>query len=209
MSYKLTIVCDEKEKKYATYLQQLLSALDDETDKQVGTKDGMVTAAILNEQQYEDNLSQLSSSNYILFMGNSDAAKAARANMDEKYCECGMHYGWLGRQAYMYAEPGEFSRDDIEKLRAICEQYGKNLKESIGKFSDGRLAIQKAFEEGQGVVKFVATFAKLALGGIGVAAEITKDLTFEVFQKKDLRDQQYTLLTLILYMDGLSEFLDA
>ena len=209
MQQKLIIVCNDTEKKYATYLQQLISAQDDEDGAQVGTKDGAVTAAIFSEKQYADNLAQLNSTNFILFIGNSNAAKIARANMEERYSECGMHYGWLGRQAYMYADASELSRNDTEKFQEICEQYGKAFTMDLAESNDNRLAVQKAYEEGEGIVKFAAGVAKLALGTIGVAAEIAKDLTFEVFQKKDVHDQQYTLLTLILYMDGLSDFLGA
>ena len=209
MSQKLIIVCNDAEKKYAIYLQQLVSAEDDEEGKQVGTRDGAVTAAIYSEKQYEANLSQLSSSNYILFVGNTDVAKAARANMKERYCECGMHYGWLGRQAFMYADSNEFERSDTERFKAVCEQYGKSFADERRKPADDRLLIQQAFEEGEGIVKFAAGFAKLALGGFGVAAEIAKRLVFEILRSEDVHDQQYTLLTFILYMDGLSEFLGA
>ena len=46
MKKKLIIVSNESDRKYATYLQQLISAFDDSDDKQVGTKDGSVDAVV-------------------------------------------------------------------------------------------------------------------------------------------------------------------
>ena len=208
MPKKIIIVCDEAEKQYATYLLQLISANDDKEGEQVGTKDGTVTAAIYSEKQYESNLAQLASSNYILFMGNGKVAQNARVNMGERYSKFGMHYGWLGRQAFMYAEPGEFKKDEADDFYEFCEKYEKSFEHIVSQgVGNEKLAIQKIYEEAEGVAKFAAGFVKLALGRIGIIAEIAKDLSFEIFSKKDVRDQQYTMLTLILYMNGLSEFL--
>ena len=74
MSKQLIIVCGDSEKKYAMYLQQLVSTRDDKEDEQIGTKDGAVNAVIWNEKQYEDNRIKLSSTNNILFIGDSKLA---------------------------------------------------------------------------------------------------------------------------------------
>ena len=208
MPRNIIIVCNDTEKQYATYLQQLVSANDDKEGEQVGTKDGNVTAAIYSEKQYQDNLTKLSSTNYILFMGNGKLAQDARANMEEAYCEFGMHYGWLGRQAYMYAEPGEFKKEDADSFYETCAKYEKSFDRVIDGAADGsKTAIQKAYDDAEGIAKFAAGFAKLALGRVSIVAELAKDLSFDIFSKKDLRDQQYTMLTLLLYLNGLSEFL--
>lgn len=207
MQKKLIIVCEESERKYASYLQQLVSAADDEDGKQVGTKDGEVSAAIFSEKQYEDNLHQLTSTNHVLFIGNGKIARAARANMDERFAECGMHFGWLGHQAYMYADAGEFKRSDSPKFQTICEKYGKSFDSLLQQPESEEAAIEAVHNEAGGIEKAARGIARFAISRVNAAAKLAKDLSWETIQKKDVRDQQYSMLTLILYMDGLSEFL--
>lgn len=101
MRKSLIIVCGDSDRKYATYIQQLISAFDDEGDEIVGTRDGSVDAVVWDEKHYLDNMKKLNSSNHILFIGDTNVAKEARCNMDVRFDELGMSYGWLGTQAFM------------------------------------------------------------------------------------------------------------
>lgn len=91
MKKKLIIVSNDGERKYATYLQQLVSALDDEDGKQVGVKDGSVDATIWDEKRFNDNEYAISSSNKILFVGWNDTANMNTTNMSDSFSACGMH----------------------------------------------------------------------------------------------------------------------
>lgn len=51
---ELMIVCDEKLMEYANYLMALIGQNDDVDGEVVGTKDGMVTAAIYTPKNYKD-----------------------------------------------------------------------------------------------------------------------------------------------------------
>ncbi len=209
MPKSLMIVCDETVDKYARYLQQLVSASDDEEGKQVGTKDGSVVAAINSEKEYEASKAKYASSNYILFMGDSKTAKDSRANMVEKFNKCGMHYGWLGRQAYMYADPSECKKENMEEFESISSEYGKVFESASNDNAAEKFVLEKAYDESEGPAKIAAGLARLALGRVALIAELTQDLVNEVTGNKDARDRLYTMATLILYMDGLSEFMDA
>lgn len=68
---KLIIVCEEKYRVYGDYLAQLISLEDDTEDSTVGVKDGEVAAQVWLEKDYKANSAQLSSNQYILFIGHN------------------------------------------------------------------------------------------------------------------------------------------
>ncbi|MCI1259298.1 MAG: hypothetical protein LKG13_01295, partial [Atopobiaceae bacterium] len=131
MTDKLIIVCEDGEKKYATYLRQLVSARDDEENKQVGTKDGGVEAVIWNGKQYQDNLVKLTSLNHVLFIGDTNLGKTVRANVKDVCYEPGMHCGMLGTQSYMYVENNSMNKDNYKDFCALCEKYGKRFEKKL------------------------------------------------------------------------------
>ena len=95
----LIIVCDDKTKEYASFLQQLISQNDDYDDTIVGVKDGTVSAAIWSTKVYEDNLAELTSNSYVVFIGSSEISKEQGRNVKFSFCKYGMNYGWLGKRA--------------------------------------------------------------------------------------------------------------
>ena len=137
---KLIIVCDDDTKKYATYLMQLISSRDDAEDV-VGIKDGTVDATIWDEKHYQNNLGTLTTSTYILFVGNGKVAKLARENMTHAFDEIGMHYGWLGTQGCMYVDDASLDRGNYSEFESLCARYGKDFGRGIalleGKPSNG------------------------------------------------------------------------
>lgn len=98
---KLIIVCEEKCRQYGDYLAQLISLEDDTEDNTVGTKDGEVAAQVWLEKDYKANSAQLSSSQYILFIGQDKLIKEKSSHMNMEFSEYGMKYGWLGKQAVL------------------------------------------------------------------------------------------------------------
>ena len=56
---------------YGDYLAQLISLDDDTEETTVGTKDGEVAAQVWTEKDYNNNAAQMSSNQYVLFVGNS------------------------------------------------------------------------------------------------------------------------------------------
>lgn len=78
---KLIIICEEKCRQYGDYLAQLISLEDDTEENTVGTKDGEVAARVWLEKDYKANSAQLSSSQYILFIGQDKLIKEKSSHM--------------------------------------------------------------------------------------------------------------------------------
>ena len=131
MKKTLIMVCENCDRKYATYIQQLISAYDDTESENVGTVDGKVDAVVWDEKHYQDNLGKLNTSNHILFIGDCDIAKEARCNMDIKFSELGMMYGWLGTQAFMRVEDGALNKENYAKFKELCHSYGKKFEKEL------------------------------------------------------------------------------
>lgn len=101
---KLIIVCEEKLIHYGDFLAQLMSSSDDTEGRIVGLKDGVAAAQVWTEKEYASNAAQISSEQYILFIGNSKLIKEKRMHMQKKYSEYGMNYGWLGKQGVLFVD---------------------------------------------------------------------------------------------------------
>ena len=221
MKKKLIIVSNESDRKYATYLQQLISAFDDSDDKQVGTKDGSVDAVVWDEKHYRDNLNCLNSTNHILFIGDNESAREARSNMNVKFYAVGMSYGWLGAQAYMLVDDGSLNKDNYGEFKELCEKYGKTFKKELDLHFSHQRPSSKTSKRSRmtpspcflfllaflspvlGVASAAAIHGQAAVNIAGQALAKAGDM----LQAAEAKDQQYSLLTLILYMDGLTEFL--
>lgn len=189
---ELIIVCDEKLMEYANYLMALIGQNDDVDDEIVGTKDGMVTAAIWTPKNYKGSLATISSNTHILFIGNFKEAKEQGKNIDFKFDKYGMHYGWLGKRAVMYV-------DDVMMK-----------KEEYGKFFDFSKKYQKKFEMATvNIVNSLPDAAKWfgVLLPVVYPAAIYGLISGSIAHKK-IRDQQYRCLTMALYLDDLQKFLE-
>lgn len=101
---KLIIVCEERLRHYGDFLAQLISATDDAEGGIIGIKDGSAVAQVWTEKEYTSNAPQISSEQYILFIGNSKLIKDKRLHMQKKYSEYGMNYGWLGKQGALFVD---------------------------------------------------------------------------------------------------------
>ena len=220
MKKTLVIVSSEADRKYATYIQQLISAFDD-GDEQVGTKDGTVDAVVWDEKHYKDNLNKINSTNYLLFIGDTDAAKSARSNLDTRFTAAGMSFGWLDNQAFMRVEDNSLNKDNLDEFKELCSKYGKTFEEeldlhfspsdaeSVGKPKEELapqdfLPIPLGFlSPVLGIASAVAMHGKTMVDMAGQAINFGGDL----LQGGKARDQQYSLLSLIVYMDALPEFL--
>ena len=233
---KLIIVSDDDTKKYATYLMQLISSKDD-CEEIVGIKDGSVDATIWSEKQYLDSLGTLTTSTYVLFVGNGKAAKLARENMQHEFDELGMHYGWLGTQGCMYVDDASLNRDNYPEFEALCDKYGKEfggaialLESKTADDDEAQAAASPAAEvivepvpddqaeeadgpnaEHKGLVRVdPGAFARKAIAPFKAVARVAYRATVRVgalVSSREARDRQYTVLALVMYRDGLSRFL--
>ena len=226
MKKKLIIVCNREVHKYATYLMQLISSFDDKEDCQVGVKDGSIEAVIWDEDHFNDNASTISSSNKILFIGWNDTANMNTTNMSDSFSACGMHYGWLGSRAYMRVEADSLNADNYEEFKQLCEKYGKTFNDELNfKYSPkkdeelGNKPVDHAVAVAEaaaipliGPLGCAVAFATAKINGVNFSLPervgMLVDKAHDTFQSSTAWDQQFNLLTLIFYLDGLSCFME-
>lgn len=232
---KLIIVCEEKLRRYGDFLAQLISGTDDVDGKTVGIKDGSAAAQVWTEKEYASNAAQISSEQYLLFVGNSKLIKEKRHHMQKKYSEYGMNYGWLGKQAVIfvdrtlsYAEYEEFYKIAMAEYKEGSHQEAVRLlplkadKEiDTANIIDAEIDSEDVSEvqaETEGpekkggkklLVPFVAVksmIKKTADTGKDTFNKVANDINAAA-KSKDIEEQQYTCLILLFYLRDLSNFL--
>ena len=208
---KLIIVCEEKCRIYGDYLAQLVSLDDDTGDAIIGTKDGDVAAQVWLEKDYQANAAQMSSSQYLLFIGNSKLLKEKRSHMTLKYSQFGLKYGWLGKQAALCV-------DDVLSL----EEYERFISYARGYQADVKLLVERKPEVVSPKQLPAATenncqvptqekgiLAPMRFLPAVVANAPVKSLNAlkMLAVNRKIEEQQYNCLVLIFYLDALADFL--
>ncbi len=232
---KLIIVCEEKLRRYGDFLAQLLSGADDKDGKIVGIKDGVAAAQVWTEKEYSSNAAQISSEQYLLFIGNSKLIKEKRYHMQKKYSEYGMNYGWLGKQAVMFVDrslafseyesfymlaTNEMSEGNqpelVRLLPAKQEPNTDQLPDIIVEVDEAETElteVEEDLQEKKGIKKLLVPFgaAKDALKKTANQGKETINKMSESInaasKSKDIEDQQYTCLVLLFYLNDLGNFL--
>ena len=190
----LIIVCDDKTLKTANYLIQLISLKDDLDGNIVGIKDGSAKAVVWLEKDFIANQATLSSNAHVLFIGDSKSAKAQRTGIVEKHNQHGMVYGWLGKRAVMYVDKPAMKQEEY----AAFAEYAKTYKDKV------ETLITKL--DAEGVIQEAAIAGTLLfwLGPIGGGIEAVR-----FFKKRQqVIQQQMDCLALIMYLEGMSKFLE-
>lgn len=227
---KLIIVCDDSTMEHATYLMQLISCQErDKADTQIQADSIEVT--VWSEKKYDDTPSSLTTSTYVLFVGNGKVAKRARTNMLMRFDKLGMHYGWLGTQGCLFVDPLSLNRDNYTKFKELCDRYGKDFgddprllggaKVGAREIPAADVVVEDAPDEGEGISpdeprednnRGVARFSPKAVGlRIGSffsnSAGAIRTKAGALLSSGEALRRQYSLLTLIMYRDGLPQFL--
>ena len=195
---KLIIVCEEKCRQYGDYLAQLISLEDDTEDETVGTKDGEVAAQVWLEKDYKANAAQLSSNQYILFIGQDKLIKEKSSHMNMRFAEFGMKYGWLGKQAVLSVEK-VVETDKYENFISYAQNYQQNVEQLI-KSKD-----KKALKAGAaaGALAVISPVGLVPISGIGAGVMAVKKYALN----SKIKEQQYSCAVMKFYLDDLSKFL--
>lgn len=194
---KLIIVCEEKCRSYGDYLAQLIS-LDDDTDEAtIGPKDGEVVAQVWTEKDYSINAAQMSSNQYVLFVGNSKMIKEKSSHMNIEFNEFGMKYGWLGKQAALRIEKAVSSKRYDEFIE-FAFQYQESIK---------ALAVKEKLVSKASLPVALATGALSWIAPIVAVPIATLNLIGAITRNKKIEEQQYNCCIMKFYLDGLSQFL--
>lgn len=218
MKKQLVIVANEKYLKYATYLQGLISSIDDEEDRQVGTEDGVVSAVIWDEEHHKANSKSLASGNSVVFFGDSEYVRKNCSEINTKFSKFGMTYGWLGNHANLRVANDALNEDNAADFYQLAEEYGKRFEKELSfLFSPKRDKEigNDVVDHAIAVVEFAFPPARIVdlVMNKGKSSKLSNRLAMAIGKGVDKTknaeavDQQYTLLTLVFYMDSLSEFL--
>lgn len=228
---KLIIVCEEDLRLYGDFLAQLISGNDDDEEKVVGLKDGAAGALVWSEKEYVSNSPQISSEQYLLFIGNSKVMKDKRRHMQSRYSEFGMNYGWLGKQAALYVD-SQLSYDEYGSFYEILKgnlQEGNQLEavrllpanttnkvddalllERTVKVDSEDIIVAEDNNEEKGLAKFLAparnALKKTADIGLDAINKVSHNIN-AVTKGKEIEEQQYTCAVLMFYLKDLSVFL--
>ena len=233
---KLIIVCEERLHRYGDFLAQLISGTDDKEGRVVGIKDGAAAAQVWTEKEYTANAAQISSEQYLLFVGNSKLIKEKRHHMLQKYSDHGMNYGWLGKQAVLFVDHILSFSEYTNFYKLLSNEYAEgsqkeavrllpskseeavepiNIVEEAEEIKEEENAevlevIQPEAKEPKKVLTpFVAVgkaFKKAVDGGVKTINKVSDDIN-AASKSKDIEDQQYTCLILLFYLDALASFL--
>ena len=231
---KLVIVCEEKLRRYGDFLAQLISGTDDKDGSIIGVKDGSTAAQVWTEKEYSSNAAQISSEQYILFIGNSKLNKDNRQHMQRKFSEHGMNYGWLGKQAalfvdhfipfseydafYQYAVEIFAAGDQPAAVRLLPAKHEKGpAQEDIVVETETVETVQQEdvkaeSNEKRGLKAFLplkaakTVFKKTAEIGKTTFNKVSDNVNTAV-KYKEIEDQQYTCLVLCFYLRELSTWL--
>ena len=230
---KLVIVCEEKLRRYGDFLAQLISGTDDKEGSIVGIKDGSAAAQVWTEKEYSSNAAQISSEQYILFIGNSKLNKDKRQHMQKRFSEHGMNYGWLGKQAalfvdhfipfseydafYQYALEVFAAGDQPEAVRLLPSKQPKNPEEDTIEAEAETIHAQpeeakSEISEKRGLKALIplkaakTVFKKTADIGKTTFNKVSDNVNTAV-KFKEIEDQQYTCLVLCFYLRELSTWL--
>lgn len=198
---KLIIVCEEKLRQYGDFLSQLVSLQDDKGEDVVGVKDGAVAAQVWTEKEYTANAPQISSEQYILFIGNSKMMKEKRAFMQEHFSQYGMCYGWLGKQAAVFVDY-VVSIEEYDGFIALAQGNQPEVTKLIEAKSE--------VKSNSDLEKYTPAKAFLLGMVTPVAAALAQGVkhTVKAANNKKIEAQQYSCLTLLFYLKGLSPFLE-
>ena len=233
---KLIIVCEERLRRYGDFLAQLISGTDDKEGRVVGIKDGAAAAQVWTEKEYTANAAQISSEQYLLFVGNSKLIKEKRHHMLQKYSEHGMNYGWLGKQAVLFVDhilsfseytnfykllSNEYAEGSQKEAVRLLPSKSEEVVEPINIVEEAEEIKEDASTEVLEVVQpeakepkkvltpFVAVgkaFKKAVDSGVKTINKVSDDIS-AASKSKDIEDQQYTCLILLFYLDALAAFL--
>lgn len=209
----LIIICEEKCRQYGDYLAQLISLEDDTEENTVGTKDGEVAAQVwLEKDDYKANSAQLSSSQYILFIGQDKLIKEKSSHMNMKFSEYGMKYGWLGKQAVLSVEK-VVEADKYESFIAYAQNYQQNVEQLIK--SKDKQSLKAGATAGAvgvagvvgaakaGALSIIVPAALAPIAGISAGVMAVKKYTLN----SKIKEQQYSCAVMKFYLDDLSKFL--
>ena len=150
----------------------------------------------LTFEQWQFQRTSFKDTDKVLFIGHVDPIVPLVKNMDIKYKEYGVCYGWLGNKAVLVCDKGpvkdrEMYKNFLEKLRGETDLSGQDLEKK---------------EKDLLTILSMATFALVVPFGIfAVGTKLVKDYFYD---ENQLKKQQYIYGIFHLYKHHLKEFMN-
>lgn len=150
----------------------------------------------LTFEQWQFQRTSFKDTDKVLFIGHVDPIVPLVKNMDIKYKEYGVCYGWLGNKAVLVCDKGpvkdrEMYKNFLEKLRGETDLSGQDLEKK---------------EKDLLTILSMATFALVVPFGIfAVGTKLVKDY---FYNENQLKKQQYIYGIFHLYKHHLKEFMN-
>lgn len=150
----------------------------------------------LTFEQWQFQRTSFKDTDKVLFIGHVDPIVPLVKNMDIKYKEYGVCYGWLGNKAVLVCDKGpvkdrEMYKNFLEKLRGETDLSGQDLEKK---------------EKDLLTILSIATFALVVPFGIfAVGTKLVKDY---FYNENQLKKQQYIYGIFHLYKHHLKEFMN-
>lgn len=142
------------------------------------------------EELFKQNQSQISSSNKLIFIGNTKIIKEFIPNLRVKYSQFGMEYGWLGNKCCIYTKYIPDNKDEIRNFIDYCEKVNTDFKINPSLYqSTNEQRLNR-------IPKFVNDFI------------ISASLHINPKTRKEINEQQYSTLIRNFFTNSLSEFME-
>ena len=182
----LVIVYTEKTKKHANYLMQLISNIKNEP----------IVAALWTEKDYTSNKAKISSSQFLIFIGDSKEMRAVGEHLTNHYEKYGMAYSWLGKTARLYADPTKIDKNNAKDFVS----YANEIEEAFRK---------NPLQAGTAAGLLAATVYCLLPGfGQAILPIFAAKTLISAKEREKILDTQYSALVLDFFNDGLCKFMD-
>lgn len=156
---------------------------------------GEYECGISREDKFKQNQDELSSSNKVIFIGNTKISQKFIPNLRNKYSKFGMNYGWLGNKCVIHTNYIPNKKPELNNFIDYCKKVSEDNKKISESFVTVRA--KELFDLTVHVNLFVYLIGNVAL-------------TFFQKQKKRkaINKQQYNVLVRNFFINGLNEFME-
>lgn len=177
------IVYGKNEEVYANLLVGLIDEFGD------------YECSISREDKFKQNLDQLSSSNKVIFIGNTKITQKFIPNLRIKYSKFGMNYGWLGHKCVIYINYIPIKKAELSGFIDYCKKVSEDNKNISESFSSVKA---KALFDLPIIIKPI----------IHLLGSIALSFILDQKKRKVIKEQQYNVVVRNFFINGLNEFME-